>query len=397
MAATAQLLGDLAEDLAGRGWEVTALAGRGSYAPGRKGSLPRRESFRGVEIRRVPSTNFGRGRMLGRVLDYATFFLGAGFAVLFGPRQEVVVALSTPPLVALLGLLARLRGSRFVYKVEDLYPDVAVALGTFRPGSPLARFFAALSRWILSRADATVALDGAMARRLTGRGARRTAVIPNWADGEAIRPDPEAGAALRRELDLPGDGLVLLYSGNLGLAHRFDAVTTAARRLAEAGDERIVFLFVGAGPRLAEVRQATAGLKNVRFLPYQARERLGALYNAADLHLITLREEVAGLLVPSKYAASLAAGKPVLLVGGRGTDLYDEIRRQGLGWALAHEAGAVIAALGEAVEKPAELAAMGARGRQIFETSYHRSGATGAWQDLIQALIEDPMVTRKNR
>src|SRR6185295_6774844 len=130
-AATAQLLADLAEDLAAAGWTVTALAGRGTYAPGRAGPLPARERFGDVAVRRVRCTDFGRfsrfGK-LGRIADYATFLLAAALGVLLGPRPDVVVCLSTPPFVALLGALARLRGARFVYKVEDLYPDVAIAL-----------------------------------------------------------------------------------------------------------------------------------------------------------------------------------------------------------------------------------------------------------------------------
>lgn len=398
MAATAQLLADLGEDLARAGWDVLVLTGRGSYAPdpAYDGEMPppRRQRRRGMDIRRVWATRFGRGSMVGRVTDYATFFLSATLAVLFGRRADVVVALSTPPLIALLGVLARLRGSRFVYKVEDLYPDVAVALGAFSRRSAAARLSGALSRWVLARSDAAVALDGAMGRSLSERGARRVVVIPNWADGEAVAPDPEAGRTFRAELGLPAGAFVVLYSGNLGLAHRFDAVVEAARRLeasgaaADGADGRpILFLFVGAGPRLEEVRSAAEGLGRVRFLPYQPRERLRALYNAADVHLITLRDAVAGLLVPSKYAASLAAGKAVLLVGGRGADLFDEIRREGLGWALGHDAEAVAEAVAEAASDPARVEEMGRRGRAVFETCYDRASSTTAWSSLLSSLL----------
>jgi len=293
----------------------------------------------------------------------------------------VVVCLSTPPLVAVLGLLARVRGARFVYKVEDLYPDVAVALGTFGRHSPAARFFGRLSRAVLARADAVVALDEAMGRALQARGARRVAVIPNWADGEALRPDPEAGAGLRAVYGL-GDRFVVLYSGNLGLAHRFDAVIAAARAIAALRPD-VLFLFVGGGPRLAEVKRMAAGLANVRFLPYQPREALGALYNAADVHLVTLRDEVAGLLVPSKYAAALAAARPVLLVGGTETAIAREIEDQGLGWVCPHDGEAVVAALKEALQMRGLVEEQGARARAVFEGRYERGGATARWSRLL--------------
>ncbi|MFZ5831584.1 MAG: glycosyltransferase family 4 protein [Planctomycetota bacterium] len=381
-AATAQLLSDLGEDLAAQGCSVRAVAGRGHYAGNQAAVLPRRESWRGIEIRRVACTSFGRGSTLGRITDYLTFLVGAKAGILFGARQDVAVCLSTPPLLAVLGLVARLRGARFVYKVEDLYPDVAVALGTFRDGSAVARAFDRLSRALLRRADAVVALDGAMATRLRERGARRVEVIPNWADGSAIRPDTEAGAASRREHGL-GGRFVVLYSGNLGLAHRFDAVIEAARRLAVVRPD-VVFLFVGDGPRLAEVRRGVAGLGNVRFMPYQLREALNGLYNAADVHLVTLRDEVAGMLSPSKYPAALAAGKAVLLVGGEGADLWREIEEEQLGWCCPHDADAVVAALKEALQIRGLVEQRGASGRRVFEAKYERKACTARWAELLR-------------
>ncbi|HEY0781196.1 MAG TPA: glycosyltransferase family 4 protein, partial [Thermoanaerobaculia bacterium] len=376
-AATAQLLADLAEDLARDGWTVTALAGRGTYAPGRPGPLPARERFGDVQVRRVRCTDFGRlsrfGK-LGRIADYATFLLAAALAVLCGPRPDVVVCLSTPPFVALLGALGRLRGARFVYKVEDLYPDVAIALGAFAATSWAARFARRLSASLLARADAVVALDSAMAAALRERGARRVEVIPNWADGAAIRPDPAAGARFRTAEGL-GERLVVTYSGNLGLAHRFDAVAGAAHLLHDSLP-RLLWLIVGDGPRLEELKRQVEGLPSVRFLGYQPRERLGEMYSAADLHLITLRDEVAGLLVPSKYAAALAAGRPVLVVGGAGTDLHTEVAEQRLGWVCPHEPAAVATAVSEAERDPEALRAMGQAARALFDRKYSRTAAT---------------------
>jgi glycosyltransferase involved in cell wall biosynthesis len=274
---------------------------------------------------------------------------------------------------------------RFVYKVEDLYPDVAVALGTFREGSGVTRGFRALSRALLRSADAAVALDSAMGRELSTRGAREVEVIPNWAIESAIGERGESGASFRAEHGLD-DRFVVLYSGNLGLAHRFDAVTTAARRL-EDEDSRIVFLFVGDGPRAQEVRSACTGLDNVKFLPYQPRERIAEMYAAADVHLVTLRDEVAGLLVPSKYAAALASGRPVLLVGGRGVDLFDEIGTAEVGWAVNHDPVAVVDALWQAVGHPDTARAAGRRARALFERRYTRQQATAAWRALLMRVV----------
>jgi len=390
VAATAQLLAELAEDLGAGGAAVTALAGRGSYVLGMVGKLPRREEWRGVEIRRVRCTSFGRARTLGRVADYLTFLAAAKVAVLFGRRRDVVICLSTPPLVGVLGWLSRVRGARFVYKVEDLYPDVAMMLGTLQAGSLIARGSSALSGLLLRRANAVVALDEGMAAVLRERGAHRVDVIPNWADGRAIRPDAETGAAFRRQHGLEGR-FVVLYSGNLGLAHRFDAVLGAAKALAES-EPKVLFLFVGDGPRLREVQTEAWGLDNVRFLPYQPRESLRRLFNGADVHLVTLRDEVSGMVVPSKYASALAAGKPVLLVGGRGTRMWEEIGREGVGWRCDHEGNGVRDTLLDACRHPEALDGMGARARDLLEKKYERRLCTRQWAELVSRVLQSKRV-----
>ncbi len=146
----------------------------------------------------------------------------------------------------------------------------------------------------------------------------------------------------------------------------------------------MTFLFVGGGPRLGEVRRATEGLGNVRFLPYQPRPRLHDLYNAADVHLVTLRDEVAGLSTPSKYPAALAAGKPVLLVGGAGTRMCGEIEAEGLGWTCRPTAEDVRGALREALADPEALAGMGRRAREVFDRRYSRKLATARWIRLLR-------------
>lgn len=381
-AATAQLLADLAEDAVREGFDVTVLTGRRRYAAAAAGSLAAHESWRGVEIHRVASTGFGGRTSWGRVADGLSFIVAAAFWLLRTTPPDVVVCLSSPPLVAVLGWLVGLRGAAFIYKVEDLYPDIAVALGVLRPGSLLVRGLDRCSRALVKAAATCVALDRTMEEALWRTGARSVEVIPNWADGAAIRPDRAAGERFRRDLGLDSRTLVL-YAGNLGRAHRFDAICKAAQRLEEA-EEPVQFLFVGGGPRWREVVAATRGLENVRLLPYQERELLGALYNAADIHLVSLRGEAAGMLVPSKYAAALAAGKPVLLVGGARFEMASEIEDEGIGWNCPHEEQAIAETLSRAGDQR-RLTTMGNAARQLFDRRYSRARASASWMRLLHS------------
>lgn len=372
VAPTAQLLADVGGALARRGHEVTALASARPYAG--PGFRPLRDRHEGVRILRVPATALGRGHHLGRLVDYGTF-VGAVLApLLAGPRPDVVVALSTPPLVAALGLLVkRLRGARFVYWVMDVYPELAVALGALDAGSAAARALGALGQLLYAQADAVIALDDAMRDRLVAAGAapERVTVIDNWAD-DAVRP-LDGPNPLRRALALEGR-FVVSYSGNMGLGHDFDTLLGA---MAHLRGEDVHWLFIGDGPRRgwleAEVRRRGA---DATFLPYRPRDELPVSLSAADASIVSLGPNLAGLIAPSKLYGILAAGVPVLYVGPPAGRTSDVIRRAGVGLAVDNgDVAGFARAIRTLKRDAAARAEMGRRGRRLLETELLRAHA----------------------
>lgn len=384
-AATAQMLSDLGAALAARGHDVRAVASRRAYADSRR-RYPRRSREEGVEVRRVAATAFGRGSRVGRVADYGSFLLGAAGALLATPRPDVVVSLSTPPLVAGLGMAAaRLRRARSLFWVMDVYPDLAVALGAIPAGSPAARVLARAARVLLRGSDRVVALDRAMADRLDVQGARGAAVIANWADGEAIRPLRAEGHPQRERLGW-GGRFVVLYSGNMGLAHEFDTLLDAAAAL--AGDPEFLFAFVGDGPRRVEIEEGARrrGLENVEFRPYAPRDTLGESLTSGDLHAVTLRPGMEGLLVPSKIYGILAAGRPTVYIGPPAGEVH-EIVSSGCGRSFRNgEAGAVAEAIASYRSDRTKGEAEGSFARRLFEERYSRERGLDAFVRLVEGL-----------
>ncbi|MEJ2080731.1 MAG: glycosyltransferase [Acidobacteriota bacterium] len=236
-------------------------------------------------------------------------------------------------------------------------------------------------------------------------------MIPNWGIGDLTAKAPRRqGAEPRRRQGAnpsnpsnpsnplnplnplnpslaPGPCCRVLYSGNLGFAHRFDAVCAAARRLEET-EAGIRFLFVGGGSRLEEVREVTRGLRSVEFRDYQPRERLPELYASADVHLITLRDEIADCQVPSKYSSALAAGRPVLLVGGRGSALWEEIVLRRVGWTADHNRDEIRALLLRVAAYRDDRELRGLRARELFEEKYSRPAAMEKWRAVVDGLGE---------
>jgi glycosyltransferase involved in cell wall biosynthesis len=297
------------------------------------------------------------------------------------------VALTTPPLIAATALVAKaLKGSRLVYWVQDLYPEIAVAMGALAPGSLAVRTMSALSRAVLRRADAVVALGEEMRLRCIAAGALpdRAHVIPNWADGTGVRPVPHEQNSLRPAI--AGEArFVAMYSGNMGRVHDIETLIGAARLLRDRRE--IAFVFAGDGAKRSLVEAAARELPNVRLAPYQPRERLSESLSAADVHLVALSTEIEGLAEPSKLYGIMAAGRPTLYVGPERAEVARTIQREGCGGRIANGdaaglADAILALVGNTVVRDA----MCSRARGALEMRYQRSVATQRFASLLAAV-----------
>ncbi|MGH9318949.1 MAG: glycosyltransferase family 4 protein, partial [Vicinamibacteria bacterium] len=303
--ATGQLLTELTQELAKEhGWEVTVVAGGGKNNLG----IVSRERHQGVEILRARETRLARRGFLGRFTNYLSYFVSALWASFRVGRPDVVVALTDPPIIGLVGwLTARRTGARFVFLCQDIFPEVAMLLEDFR-SERVNAVLERVNRFLLRRADSVIALGATMKRRLVeGKGAApaKVTVIHNWADSDLLAPAPKDNPFSRGN-DLHAR-FVALHAGNIGLSQNLDAVLDVAFELKE-----VVFLFIGDGVRKKPLEDEARrrGLSNVRFLPYQPRETMRDSYATADVFIVSLKQGLSGYIVPSKLYGILASGRP---------------------------------------------------------------------------------------
>ncbi len=391
-ASTAQHLTDLVESLAAEGYECHVLCAQGSYRPG-AARPPKFETYNGVHIHRVPATSLGRRSTVCRMIDYLSFYARALLLALWLPRFDAVTTLTTPPIIGLVGtLLRRFKGARHVYWSMDLHPDASLALGRMSRTHSVVRGLAWLSDFVYRQADKVVVLGPYMADRIVAKRVRpdRLVQIPVWSRRDEIYPLPREGHPLRESLGL-ADRFVAMYSGNLGLAHSFNEFLEAARRLRDRPD--IVFLFVGHGPRLAEVRaaQEREGLNNIRFLDYFPRAQLHISLSLADVHLISMRREMTGIVVPGKLYGVMASGRPALFVGPEHCESADTVRhaRCGLTVRLGDVKG-LVEGLSRLAGDPDLVRQMGARGRAAFLATHEKDYCCARWNEMIGELITTP-------
>jgi glycosyltransferase involved in cell wall biosynthesis len=313
---TAQHLTDLAVELTARGHEVTVVTGdRGYDDPAVR--FPRREDWQGIKIIRVRSLSLGKHSKWRRALGFASFLLSCSARLLSLRRFDVVIALTSPPLISFLAtLFVKLKGGRFCFWVMDLNPDEAIAAGWLREGSSLARLFQWMLRYSLKHADRTIALDRFMKERLLAKGANaeRVAVIPPWSHDDAVAFSAQGREAFRRRYGLT-DKFVVMYSGNHSPCHPLDTLIAAALELNNR--ENIVFCFIGGGSEHAKVREFASRhtLANVKCLPYQPLDELSSSLSAADLHVVVMGEAFVGIVHPCKIYNIMSVGAPALYIG----------------------------------------------------------------------------------
>lgn len=421
LAPTAHLTASLAGHLASRGHDVTVVTGGEGYLGDR--GRPRDERSDGVRVVHLWTPALGKGTVLKRLSDYASFLGGSTLRLARLHRQDVVVSLTTPPFVVVSALVHKLlhRRTRVVLWSMDCYPDVIERLGSrtrggpvvhveavsrrrrlverlrdlaapllsLRRGGPVSTVLRAVNRWVFRHLDHVVVLDEAMRDvLLDGYGSTDgtrppTTVIPNWEAADAFpagdRVEPWTGY---REHGL-ADRFVVLYLGNLGYGHRVETVVEAAALV----DDDVRWLFVGGGARWEQLTglAATEGVADrVVQHDYVPREDARSVLGGAGCALILLGDDALGVMSPSKLHATLAAGLPVVYVGPEGSNVDAAIERFGCGVSIrTGDTAGLATAVARLRDDAGWRAELAANARRAFDEAYCDAVTLPLWDAVI--------------
>jgi colanic acid biosynthesis glycosyl transferase WcaI len=367
---------ELAEELAARGHDVTVVAAMPYHQghqieTGYRGQMWQRDWHGPIRVYRTWLLLRGaKGNVAGRFLAYGSFNLSSTLIAAWTGPQDVVITPSPPLTIGVCGwLLARRWGARFIYNVQDIYPDAAVRLGLLR-SSRTIRFFTALERFVYAHADAVTVLSEGFRQNLLAKRVpeHKLVVIPNGVDTSFITPGPRDNA-FAREHGLV-DRFVALYAGNVGMAQGVETLLETAR---EPTVDAVDFLVVGSGAASDDLRAVAHEYPNLRCLPFQPRARVPDVYASADVGLVLLRAGLGHTSVPSKVYSIMAAAKPVAASVDPGSEVWQLVERAGCGECVP--AGDA-AALGRALEKlrsdQAYRETLGRRGRSYVERFHSR-------------------------
>jgi glycosyltransferase involved in cell wall biosynthesis len=334
ISATAQLLTELAEDLAARGETVTVITGNTPYF-GKNERFPALGMHNGIRIVRVGFARFDRSRNFGRLADYLSFSISALWAAVRTKDQDCVIVLSDPPLLSLLAAAVQIiKPVKTICWVHDVFPDNAIHAGILHEGL-IGRLFSRIVRWSLHRMSQVVVIGRCMEDHLCRAGVSksRIAVIPNWADGSQIKSIRRMDNQFIKMQGLEGR-FVVMYSGNFGIAHEIETILSLVHETRDL--PQLCFCFIGEGAHKQRLLDAARRERweHVRVLPYQPKETLQQSLSAADIHLVSLRANMAGLSVPSKIYGIMAAGRPMIFIGPEESEIATLIRESQCGFVV---------------------------------------------------------------
>ncbi|MHC4420231.1 MAG: glycosyltransferase family 4 protein [Planctomycetota bacterium] len=390
VASTGQLLSELADYLVREGARVSVIATQPSYGPPEtRQQCPRFTTENGIRVTRLWSTRFSKDRFVGRTVNSLTFLVQLMLRLLFrGRHGEVFLYTTNPPYLGVIGgIISLFRKHPYVVLLHDSYPQLTVRVGMIKAGGLIDRTWHRCNRFMYRRAEQSIVLCQA-AKRLVCDTYRideqRVHIIHNWADPEKISPRPKTENDFAKAHDLV-EPFTVLYSGNLGLYYEFETILRSAELLR---DESFRLVFIGAGGKRDWIAEQIAkrNLANTLLLPYQPFDRLPDSLTACDASLVTIQEGVEGISYPSKLFASLAVGRPILAISEPGSELYDQVVGNDVGyWFELGDAEGLAGRIRKMMRDPRACARMGRRARSLFEREYTRD-ASAAKYDVVLRL-----------
>lgn len=389
----AVLATELAESLVQRGHEVVFVTSaphypQGRVFPGYHNRLWASEVLAGVRIIRTWSYISPRKDFLSRALNFGTFSLSAFFGGLSVGKADVILSYSPPlPLGLSAWLLSRLRSALWVLRVEDLYPEAAVAAGMLKSRAAIC-LFEWLERFLYRRADHISLISEGFRCNLLAKSvpAQKLSVIPVWADPNQVRPLPKEND-FRRQHGLEGK-FVILYAGAMGLTSALEDVLVAAEYL--KGEKSIHFLFVGEGVKKPDLERTCQerGLSNVSFLPFQPRARYAEMLAAADLSLVTLNSKSAQFSMPNKVFNIMASGRPILAVAPLDSEVAELVQRWECGINVPPQNPEALAQMIQSLSQDgSRLQRLGNNGRKALEGHYSRQQCIEAFESLFLRMV----------
>jgi colanic acid biosynthesis glycosyl transferase WcaI len=383
---TANLFTNLCSVLIEDNVDVEVWCAQPSYTKLEK--QPKNIVYKGINIYFLASTNFRKSKLFGRLINYFTFTISAVSKLLFSKEKITVFTHTTPPsLGIILSFICCLKRRKFVYILLDIFPEGLIRLGKFSKKNILIKIWHKLFIASLINSDRIVTIGRDMKQwvgKVYPKGLDKVEYIPLWQDDNLIFPSDYISNeyVIKRNIQ---NVFVVQYSGNMGLWNEMSTIGKVVKKNLHG----VVFMFVGGGMRKNELFDifSNEDMMNIISLPFQPNEKLSNILTACHVGLVSLKQGLEGMAVPSKIYGIMAAGIPIIALVPPNSEIAYILEEENCGIVINSDdiegLTRTIADMKSNIELRKE---MGRNGRNAFERKYTTKKIATKYKLLIEAL-----------
>lgn len=319
-----------AEKLADMGYKVGVLSGYPKeYMSKSQEPVAKNEIMDKIEIKRVKYLQLSRGNKLSRLINYFSFVFSMLFKLHHVRKYKVIIIYSNPPILPMVALIAnKLYGTKIIFVCYDVYPEIAVNTGVISKGSIIDRIMSAINKPLYKKASKIIALSNEMREFIIQNrnvDQEKVEVIPNWDTNPQL-------SSITNTLDDSKDELVITYLGNMGIPQDFGALLKVMKD-SEVQKKRIKFVFAGHGIKKNMISNYIEknGLNNVELYGYLQGKEFQSIIDKSDGFILSLKDNLNGLAVPSKFYTYLSTQKPIIAIINQNSDIAQDIIKYNIG------------------------------------------------------------------
>lgn len=386
MASTGQVFQEIAEHFQRSGYDVTVIAGAPFYHDNIETAHNDVKELNGVSIIRLWNTKFKKSSFLGKVFNLLTFQISLLFFMIFSIKSKSIVMVGTnPPLAIVCGAIGKLfRRYKFIAVIQDLYPDILISSNMSDGKSFGYKFLKSAMKFSFKKCDRIVTISEDMQKHIEEvYEVNNVKVINNMIIGEIF---PIDNNLLKARANV-ANKLLVMYSGNFGIAHEYKTLLNAVKLLKDRED--IVFHIVGGGInyKLFKIECEKEELKNIVFFPYVDKEKLNENLNMADVHIVVFNNNFKNVLMPSKYYGILACGKPVIAIADGENDISRDVKWCNIGYnVLKDNPQQLVEAIVELVNNKEKIIELRENVLRLYSSNYSKEIVFEKYSKLMEEL-----------
>lgn len=346
-------------------------------------------TFNGIKVKHVYQNKY-KSTLL-RLLGFVYWHIVSFILALFEKNVNLILSPSPPLTIGFLNvIIAKLKGAKVIYNVQEIYPDLLIEEGGLKSGLTIS-FLKWMERFVYNKSDAVTTIDEIFYNTIISRFKDKSKlhIIPNFVDTEIYKPIDTSTLELNKELFPDTKSIKVMYAGNIGIAQDWDPLVALANELK---NDAVEFFVIGEGAEKERLLQEKASkqLDKLHILPYQPRELMPSLLAYSDIQFIFMSPDTEGHGFPSKVYSIMACAKSLIVISGNNTPIINFLKDKDCAFILTERnMQSNVAKMADVLRGTSlsEFKRLGENGYLSIENNYSKEKVTGEYVRVLDGLL----------